>query len=65
MQAAVCAPAMGGNAVPAVVEQLHNVGVAHKIMDCFEVLLADDSPDDASPSSSLALAAQYMLTLGL
>ena len=34
------------------------VGVAHYIMDCFEVLGAlDDAPDDASTSSSSALAA--------
>ena len=34
------------------------VGVAHFIKDCFEVLGAlDDVPDDASTSSSSALAA--------
>ena len=34
------------------------VGVAHYIMDCFEVLGAlDDAPDDASTLSSSALAA--------
>ena len=34
------------------------VGVAAYIMDCFEVLGAlDDAPDDASTSSSSALAA--------
>ncbi len=34
------------------------VGVAHYIEDCFEVLGAlDDAPDDASTSSSSALAA--------
>ena len=34
------------------------VGVAHFIQDCFEVLGAlDDAPDDASTSSSSALAA--------
>ena len=34
------------------------VGVAHYIKDCFEVLGAlDDAPDDASTSSSSALAA--------
>ena len=34
------------------------VGVAHYIMDCFEVLGAlDDAPDEASTSSSSALAA--------
>ena len=34
------------------------VGVAHFVKDCFEVLGAlDDAPDDASTSSSSALAA--------
>ena len=34
------------------------VGVAHYIMDCFEVLgTLDDAPDDASSSSSSALTA--------
>ena len=34
------------------------VGVAHFVQDCFEVLGAlDDAPDDASTSSSSALAA--------
>ena len=36
------------------------VGVAHFIQDCFEVLGAlDDAPDDASTSSSSALAAGH------
>ena len=37
------------------------VGVAHYIQDCFEVLGAlDDASDDATISSSSALAAGYM-----
>ena len=38
--------------------QRNIVGVAHFVQDCFEVLGAlDDAPDDASTSSSSALAA--------
>ena len=38
--------------------QRNIVGVAHFIQDCFEVLGAlDEAPDDASTSSSSALAA--------
>ena len=37
--------------------QRNIVGVAHFVQDCFEVLGAlDDAPDDASTSSSSALA---------
>ena len=37
------------------------VGVAHYIMDCFDALSAlSDAPDDASTSSSSALAAGWM-----
>ena len=40
------------------------VGVAHHITECSDVLVAlDDAPDDASTSSSSALAAGYCILL--
>ena len=54
-------PALFGpakNTMRLVMWQHDIVGVAHFIKDCFEVLGAlDDVPDDASTSSSSALAA--------
>ena len=41
--------------------QHYIVAVAHYITDCLEVLgTLDDAPDDASPSASSALAAEYL-----
>ena len=51
-------PVGGAHTLQLFMWQRNIVGVAHFIKDCFEVLGAlDDAPDDASTSSSSALAA--------